>query len=112
MLIRQIVLLTGALFDTYFYANKLIFSYLSVLEALGLCRYICFLHLIDLDCTFKDFAQRLMSYSIIDKINLCQEQQEHHALPSSLWSHCTVGYVQRFINSCVLCFWLNTQQPI
>lgn len=53
-----------------------------------------------------------MSYSINDKINLCQEQQEHHALPCSLWSHCTVGYVHRFINSWVLCFWLNTQQPI
>lgn len=56
MLIKQIVLLTGALFDTYFYANKLIFSYLSVLKALGLSRYLWFLHLIDLDCTFKNFA--------------------------------------------------------
>lgn len=55
MLIKQIVLLTGALFDTHFYANKLI-SYISILKALCLSRYIWFVDLIDLDRTLKHFA--------------------------------------------------------
>lgn len=32
MQIKQIVLLIGALIDTYFYANKRLFSYLSMLR--------------------------------------------------------------------------------
>lgn len=55
MLIKQIVLLTGALFDTYFYANKLI-SYISILKALCLGGYIWFLNLIYLERTLKHFA--------------------------------------------------------
>lgn len=56
MLIKQVVLLTGVLFDTYFYANKLIFSYLSTLKALCLSRYMWALYLMDLDRTFKKFT--------------------------------------------------------
>lgn len=52
MLIKQILLLIGALIDTYFYANKLMFSYLSILKALlpilELHRSIWFLYFIDL----------------------------------------------------------------
>lgn len=54
MQIKQIVLLIGALIDTYFYANKHLFSYLSILRllpTLELNGCIWYRYLIDLEGT-------------------------------------------------------------
>lgn len=109
MLIKQIVCLIGALIDTHFYANKIIFSYLSILKALELNRCLWYLCLRDLHCTKNRKNWHKSSRHI-----------QWTAKSTFAWNSRGITHwravcglaTRRFINSWVLCFWLNTQQPI